>query len=56
MTELTLTGARLGGQDMARERMMTNHLAGTCFLEPFRRTLMCLQLGHFIVLGVPGRT
>ena len=37
---------------MTGKRMVTYHLARTGLLEPFRRTLMCLQLRHSIFPGL----
>jgi hypothetical protein len=36
--------------------MMANHLARPGLLEPFGRTLMCLQLGHWIFQDSTGVT
>ena len=37
---------------MTGKRMVTDHLTRAGLLEPFRRTLMCLQLRHSIFPGL----
>jgi len=44
--QLAFAGARFRRQDMAGGGVMAHYLAGTGFLEAFRRTLMGLHLGH----------
>jgi hypothetical protein len=50
LTKLSLAGARLGRQYVASERMATRYFAGPGLFKALGRTLMCLQLGHKLVL------
>ena len=42
LSQLALSGARFGRQDVTRERVMALDLTGSGLLEPFRRAFVSL--------------
>jgi hypothetical protein len=46
LMQLLLTFVRLRGQDMASKGVIANNFARAGLLEPFRRTLVSLELRH----------
>ena len=55
LTQSTLAGRRLRSQDVARERLAANDLAGTGFLEALGRAFVRFHFRHGILHPLAGR-